>query len=663
VRTGLSSSQFLVLVLALMMGTISSVCLKAPRAPTWDTQINLPLQDNTYQLMDLLDRRYFSVGPDSVLQFFAAVKIDTIRPISRIHLSPNPVASAFGLADFVLTGKYTGRITLALQDLMNEPLPEQPTPMPIPAFAFTVQRVIGINGIRQAVVLRGIAEASVANYSNVEFESLGVACDLTTLSFAAVEPQSQQTHRQVLDGGSLAADNEVAIAGSSRGSNGRPVLVSCRDSLAIEFQLDSLRLASAELQVPAANAGRKVFMGVTASNSFTLDSVTFAQGWSELVFQNGFPFAVTADYTIAELGRHGDLSLPPFGAETVEIDLAGRSLSNSGLRNALLTIDLHVATIASGDYVTIDKRQALSLNSTIQEIVPSYIAGVLGLPLYVTSPRETLPGLLPKGFSSVRLPRCRLDLKVASGIRFHTHLNLHIVARNQAGDSALIDRELQVEPGSPNDPRVAEFHVPLAGILDIGPDQLSVSYDIGIWGRGEVETGSFACGNASVSTPLNLALAHDTIDMGSRIVAIDQSTRDKIARYLVAGQVCAEVENHFPLGMNACVVLTQVPESQDSGSGLDGPGTDSSQGAADAVALPFEIPAGVVDQNQVCRHSSDTTVAGEVDESQLGIFHNSRIAAHLLLYVPDTDTVEIRGEDFVRIRSRAVLRLRVGGTP
>jgi hypothetical protein len=655
--------QSLVLVLALMMGAISFVCLKAPRAPSWDTEINLPLSDNTYRLMDLLDRRYFSVGPDSVLQFFAAVKIDTIRPISRIHLSPNPVASAFGLADFVLTGKYAGRITLALQDLLNQPLPEQPMLMPIPAFAFTVQRVVSIAGIRSAVVLRGSAEVSAANHSNVEFESLRVACDLATLSFPAVAPQSEQSRRQALDGGSVAADNEVAIAGSSRGSNGRPVLVSRRDSLVFEFELDSLRLASAELQVPAAKTGRKVFLGVTASNSFTLDSVMFAQGWSELVFQNGFPFAITAEYTIAELGKNGNLSLPGFGAETVEVDLAGRSLSNSGLRNSLLTIDVKVATIASGDYVTIVKGQGLALNSRIQGIVPSYIAGVLGAPLYVTSPRETLPGLLPKGFSSVRLPRCRLDLKVASGVRFRMHLNLHIVGRNRAGDSSRIERELQVEPGYPNDPRVAEFHVPLAGILDIGPDQLSVSYDIGLWGRGEVEQGSFTCGNASVSTPLHLALAHDTIDMGSRIVTFDQSTRDRIARYLVAGEVCAEVENHFPLGMNACVVLRAdsgvspyVPESSNSGTG------DERQGENDAVALPFEIPAGVVDRNQVCRHSSDTIVTGAVGESQLGIFRNPRIAAHLLLYVPDTDTVELREQDFVRIRSRAILKLRLGGT-
>jgi len=651
-RTTGVRAQSLALALVLALGGASLVCLKAPRVPSWDTAVNLPLSDNTFRLLDLLDRRYFSVGSDSAMQFCAAVNFDTVRPISRIQLSPNPLSKSLGLADFMLTGKYAGRIVLALQDLLNETLPEQPTLMPIPAFTFSIDRSVSIGGIRSAEVRSGAVRVSVHNFSNVALDSLCLGCAMASLRFVGVEAQSGESLRAGLDGDSIGAENEVLIAGGSRGSNGRPIPVARDDSLVIDLQLDSLRLVSGELQVPAANVERTLFLGATANNSFALDSVTFAQGSAQLEFQNGLPVPVRVTCTIAELDWHGNLALPPFGVETVGIDLTGRTLGNSGSRNSLLTVDVRAATAASGDYVSIDQQQSLSVKATVQGMKPSHLAGTLRAPLCTTTPRKTLPGPLPNGFAALRLPRCRMDVVVTSGTHFRTRLKLHVVAVNKSGDSAWIDREVQMEPGRPDDPRTAEFHVPLAGLLNIGPEHLGVSCDIKVWGRGDVGENSSICGNASVSTPLRLMLVRDTIDMGSRIVTIDRSTRDRIDRYLVGGEVRAEIENHFPLGMNALVALTQVPDSADSAG---------SERACAPVELPVEIPAGVVDQREICRRSVDTTVTGELDSSQLDVFRNPRFAAHLLLYVPSTDTVEIRDQDFVRIRTRATLKLRVGG--
>jgi hypothetical protein len=653
--------QFLILGVVLALGASSLVCLKSPRVPTWDTQVNLPLQDNTYRLLDLLDRKYFSVGADSVIQFYAEAKIDTTRPISRIQLSPKPIASSFGLGDLLLTGDYTGRFALALEDILNTPLPEQPMLLPIPAFDFAVLREVSINGIHSAELQQGVARVTVRNFSNVGLDSARVGSDLATVGFSNIRPQSGQSERQALDGGVLGTRNDVVFSGGSAGSNGIPVLVCRYDSLVVEYQLDSLRLLAAEVRLPAAHAGRKLFLGVTASNSFALESLALVQGYAELGFANNFAFPVTIDYTVAKLNARGRVDLAPFGSQSVALDLAGRALANSGLTNSLLDVYTEVSTAASGEYVQVDKRQGLGINAAIKGMRPSYLAGELGLPLYITSPKESLPRLLPNGLSALRLPHCRMDVRIASEVGFRARVNLHIVGTNAAGDSVRLEREFQVPPGAPGDPRVSEFHVPLASVLNIGPDKVSVSYDIGIWGRGKIDERGYACGIASVSTPLRLALAHDTIELGSRVVEIGQSLREQIARYMVAGEVSAEIDNHFPLGMNACVVLTREPEPSDSGSEVRGPETDSSQLATDAVSIPVGVPAGVVDASQVCRGSTDTVVTGTLDEPGLGVFRNPRIRARLLLYVPDSDTVEIRQQDYLRIRSRAALKLKLGG--
>lgn len=79
-----SLPHMLILVLVLVLGAIWLACLKSPRAPSWDTEIDLPLSDNTCRLLDLLDHRYFSVGPDSVIQLQLALAHDTIDMGSRV---------------------------------------------------------------------------------------------------------------------------------------------------------------------------------------------------------------------------------------------------------------------------------------------------------------------------------------------------------------------------------------------------------------------------------------------------------------------------------------------------------------------------------------------------------------------------------------------------
>lgn len=59
--TGLRLPAFCFTAL-LILGSLCLVCLKSPAEPSWDTQLTLPLLQNTYHLMDILPRNYFSVG-------------------------------------------------------------------------------------------------------------------------------------------------------------------------------------------------------------------------------------------------------------------------------------------------------------------------------------------------------------------------------------------------------------------------------------------------------------------------------------------------------------------------------------------------------------------------------------------------------------------------
>lgn len=91
---------------------------------------------------------------------------------------------------------------LALQNLLNETLPERPMFMPIPVFAFVVDQSVSIN------------------FSNVGWGSLYLGCDFGPARFTGVRTQSGESLRLGLGGGSVGAENAVLIAGGSSGSTG-----------------------------------------------------------------------------------------------------------------------------------------------------------------------------------------------------------------------------------------------------------------------------------------------------------------------------------------------------------------------------------------------------------------------------------------------------------
>ncbi|MEO0109104.1 MAG: hypothetical protein ABIK62_08075 [candidate division WOR-3 bacterium] len=629
------------------LGALTLSCLKGPRVPTWDTEVTIPLFTGTFHLMDVLPGDFFSVGPDSVIQFQAHADIDTIRPMADFVLTGSTQTTSFSLADLNLRGAYAARLKFGLEEVLGLPLPEEPTPLPIPPFEFRLLRIAPIDCLRSAELLRGTLILTVENHSNCRLDSIQLRSPVLGICrLYDIAPLDRREQRQRLGAQRIQDQNEFQLIGGSSGSGGRLVPVSRHDSLVIIVGFDSVRLAAACLRLPQAQTTKKTYLGVTAGRAFTLDSAVFAQGHAELRLVNDFTFPVAISLRIARLGFERDLWLEPTSSCPVWIDLTGRSLSNNSLTNSLVDVVARLTVPATADYVTITKDQCLTYDAQLCDLKPSFLAGELREPRYVTPSQESLPRLLPSGIPALRLPRCELRLKFTSAIGFRGRINLHIRARNRAGDTARLDRVLYLSPGSPDYPRTHEFSIPLYSVLSIAPEQIQVSYDIAISGRGQIQSAGYAAGRAGVATPLRLALCSDTVDLGGRVVELDQATRDIIARYLVSGEVSADLGNHFPLGMAGRVVLCP---------------TDSGQENTDQISIPVCIPAGGTNDNHFCETRTDTTVKGELDEQSLVIFHNPRIRTRFILYLPETDTVAIRGQDYLNISSRAVLRLRVGG--
>lgn len=644
----MSRQQSRAALLIILFGAVLLACLKAPRAPSWDTTVTLPLFDRTVRLMDILPKNYFSVGADSVIQFHAEARIDTLRPGEAITFASEPATATFQLRDLTITGDFVSRLSISLEELLGIALPEEPVRLPVAPFSFVLDRQFTVSRIREAELLSGRIQIQLENHSQVPLDSLRLTSELVgNQRVTGILPNRTRTLCRQLGASRITTENRFRLIGGGTGTGQESVLVSRADSLVISFAFDSLRLISAELQPQLAEAGRRLMLGVAASKPFRLDSVVFAHGYAELNLANNLPLPLNLILDIPRLACTRTLQIPALSNQPVIIDLAGKSLASTGLNNSLLAVNVRLAVTPDNNFVRITKDQTFTLVTRLSNLQPAYLRGELREPLYVTPEPETLPRLLPSGLPGMRLPRCRLELRLTSAIGYAGRLNLRIRGQNKAGDTALLERTIYLAPGSPEFPRTTEYVLPLHHVLSIGPEQLQFAYSFAVSGYGTLQQNSFISGSAVIATPLRLALCADTVDLGEKMIPIDQGIRTKLERYLVAGELQADVRNHFPLGMQACVFLR--------------PDTATGPAESHPLVLPLGIPTGTVDAAQCCQQAADTTLTGTIDEPALGIFHSPRLKCRILLYVPSTDTVQIREQDYLRVIARAALRLRVGG--
>jgi hypothetical protein len=185
--------------------------------------------------------------------------------------------------------------------------------------------------------------------------------------------------------------------------------------------------------------------------------------------------------------------------------------------------------------------------------------------------------------------------------------------------------------------------------VNAGPDLVLVEYNARIVGVGAYQAGSTLWGRAALSTPVRVALAPDTIASPARLVTLGESERELVGRHIVGGSVLLRVANHLPVGVAGLLVVR--PDSSAVRSDLT---------VVDSVTLEFDVPAGAVGDDGFCVAPTETDVTCELDSLDATLLHTWPLSAKLVLLVPETDTVVLRGSDGLALDALLGLRVRVG---
>ncbi len=236
----------------------------------------------------------------------------------------------------------------------------------------------------------------------------------------------------------------------------------------------------------------------------------------------------------------------------------------------------------------------------------------------------------PQQLTNITIEHAELEIEITSGLGFQALFYLNLGASNSHGDTVVIDTTLDIQPGTPTNPRMTDFLLDVTPLINILPTEIIVTGYRGVTGSGRAEAQAFFTGRYSFHSPLRLAFDTSTVNLRPQEVKIEEKYRDDIKKYLVSGSVTAKYRNHLPFGLGG-VLRLESP-------------------TANPVSITFSVPIPAIDESTgFVIIAKDTTITIGLDANQANIFKQESIYASVSLFLPKTDTVTVNACDYFSV--------------
>ncbi len=519
----------------------------SPVAPTWQTNMTVPVSARSYSLADLVakDSSLFGIIPGGTqLVYRTTFQANPTFVGNLVSLSPLSCSTQAQIGPIAISGaSFT----------INVPFPAgfpTGTTTPVPPVTFTTSALHGkLPGLDSVYLQSGTAELHLRNNLPVPVtvhnvitlqDADGTACgsfDFGTSS--TIQPNAESIASMDLTGKFLTATMSLTPVMLSEPGNGSAVTIPA-DSLVVAVLVAKNPVVSSAIvdTIPAQTASKSVNASLAIRDSNLVSDLSVKSGSITVHFQSSVPANVSFIYGVAELltpagSAYTDMiRLPANGTFDRTLDLAGYRLHSptGGFISALgVTGTITLSQISGLTQVKIQASDGVTMTLTSTAIVADNVVGVMK-PTWVNV-NAVLPvklGDLTKKFKGlVNIPAANLRLIPQSTIQFPLQLDLKLQAESVGGQllsemdvpQTTMSGALQPIDFVPGD--VGKFLSSISGQL---PDSLRVqgavliNPDYVTTSPQSVGSTSWFGGQVQVSFPLTCSLASgqfsDTASIG-----------------------------------------------------------------------------------------------------------------------------------------------------
>ncbi|MCX7784927.1 MAG: hypothetical protein N2201_01670 [candidate division WOR-3 bacterium] len=619
-------------------------CFKPPK---WRSDITIPLYAKLFSIRDFIDTSYFRINNDSSLQFYKAGKLDTFCLLDSIEIRDRLDSTYTRLPDFTFSNLASGNVVLKIPQIVpGLVLPDTTVHISVPAFTRIYDTLLETDNIRSVFVRSAVLRISLWNFSHLPFDS--VSCSISNISLInLLGPDSMAgvefSHR--IENAKIDSMFDVQIKFASSGTGTNLIPVSKYDSVRFYVKFDSVKIDSGSfrsLQPRTVRVTKQKIYTLPMNYQITISDLIFHDGDLSVTLHNGFPVACSVRVIVPELSFGDTLFVEDFDSTHIAIDLANRLYQNFSLDSTPLTLRTIIEFELGPQFVNFVSDNFVKVSCLTSNLKVDSLAGRIKDTLKHYFPAETIKIKLPDILSNVNVANAYASLMLINGVWFPIYLTLNMCALNNNGDSLVLDTTFYLERGTPQQPDIETPLINFTRFVNFHPDNVIFRLNIASFGHGWMSRHSFNTATYEVASPMRLFLQSDTVVFGPETLKIDKDTREQIRKNTYGGTFNGLISNHFPAGMSGELLLKNS--------------------FSDSVRIKIAVPQGLTNNAGIVMAPVDTNITLALSESETKIFADSLIKVSLYLYIPQTDTITVMGNDYFQVKN-SYAKIRLGLPP
>ncbi|MEK7727384.1 MAG: hypothetical protein AAB354_03160, partial [candidate division KSB1 bacterium] len=525
---------------------LASCQLAPPQAPSWETEINLPLINKRFAMQKIIaDEEELYADQEGLVHFAATVQLDSFGVGERMAISALQESFDYRLGRFKIPAPSLVNAEISLRQIYpaSGNLAGQTAPLPPFAFALALRNLPGFDSFFVVDRATGTITISLRNGLPVPLGPLRIElreghADTLIAAFEhnnEIPPNGEMT--RVLDLNRRSFSNNIAplISGQSPGSRGNRVFIDPNSAARLSVSASAFEVESARARI-----GTLEFEDVgeiPVGDSLQIISALVKSGVLTLNLQGNFPVRTEVAVALPDFRASNNdtlkatIILQPNGSSTLNLNLAGYNLQPRaapfGQQKIRFQWKVRTRNNAN-EFVTLTSGDGMRAACVSTKIVFAKLQGAFTAKEIALTP-QTFDLNLPAGLDSLQLLQAQLQLILRNGINFPVQTDLRVEGFPERGPKVQFFIRERIAPGQPNgapvESRIVINGATIQNFLDALPRTLKVSGRVWVGERifsGSVSENNSVATSLRFDTPLALALPAQRVESEISTLTIDE---------------------------------------------------------------------------------------------------------------------------------------------
>lgn len=546
-------------IAAVILLGLSHCTIEKPEAPTWDTQLVVPLVNRTYampELLDRLDQDGLSISNDSII-YSLTYDIDTVRPASDNFSTPDiSVGVGRRLGPVRLSSPSLSPVSANITSIAALALL---VPGDVPPVSFGIRQTLPpVNSFSSIFIDTGYVYLVITNQLGIPLDNIIVTLrderrnQVVGAGIIAGPLGSGSRDSVYIDLAGRSLSDSVSVTTDAHTAGGTISDVVGKELMAQARFSPWLVTSSATAQIPQIT--RATSASVMINESYRVTSALITAGTLSLVITNLTNLSGDITVTVPQLTISGSplsitRTVPGRSAVNAPVALSGYRLSPNGT-TVPQTLGFSASLNSpgsSGQQVAVAASDSFSVGAQLSGLTFGEISGVFTPQIISISPiQEQIE--VPQGFEAFHMANAVAIVTVINGVQVAGDLDLQVDASNGK----------QLAFGGPINPSgslataTSVITSPnAADLLNPFPNQVTISGSATIGDGitvGTIRAGDFVTGQVRFTAPFEVIVDSTPVYTDVDSEDISQKDIDAITDHVQQARLVYAVTNRLPVG-------------------------------------------------------------------------------------------------------------------